>query len=140
MVGQLARFGIVGVVSTLAYVVLFAALRTTTGSQTANLVALLLTAIANTAVNRRFTFRVASGNPIRHQMQGLAVFLLALAVTSGSLALLTTLVAAPSRGLELAVVVLANALATLLRFVLLRSWVFRTVMTVPTSSRSGVPQ
>jgi putative flippase GtrA len=140
MVGQLGRFGLVGVASTLAYVVLFAALRTTTGSQTANFVALLLTAIANTAVNRRFTFRVATGNPVRHQVQGLAVFLLALAVTSGSLALLTTLVAAPTRGLELAVVVLANALATLLRFVLLRSWVFRTAMTVPPSSRSGVLQ
>jgi putative flippase GtrA/glycosyltransferase involved in cell wall biosynthesis len=126
MVGQLMRFAVVGVFSTLAYVLLFAALRTTTGSQTANLIALLLTAIVNTAVNRRVTFRVATGNPIRHQVQGLAVFLLALAVTSGSLALLAALTSTPSRGLELAVVIVANAVATLLRFVLLRAWVFRT--------------
>jgi putative flippase GtrA len=125
MVGQLMRFAVVGVFSTLAYVALFAALRTTTGSQTANLVALLLTAVVNTAVNRRVTFRVATGNPIRHQVQGLAVFLLALAVTSGSLALLAALTSTPSRGLELAVVIVANAVATLLRFVLLRAWVFR---------------
>jgi putative flippase GtrA/glycosyltransferase involved in cell wall biosynthesis len=126
MVGQLMRFAVVGVFSTLAYLVLFAALRTTTGTQSANLVALLLTAVVNTAVNRRVTFRVATGNPLRQQAQGLAVFLLALAVTSGSLALLAALVQAPSRHLELVVVIVANAIATLLRFVLLRAWVFRT--------------
>jgi putative flippase GtrA len=120
------RFAVVGVFSTLAYLVLFAALRTTTGTQSANLVALLLTAVVNTAVNRRVTFRVATGNPLRQQAQGLAVFLLALAVTSGSLALLAALVQAPSRHLELVVVIVANAIATLLRFVLLRAWVFRT--------------
>jgi putative flippase GtrA len=126
MVGQLMRFAVVGVFSTVAYLVLFAALRTTTGTQFANLVALLLTAVANTAVNRRVTFRVATGNPLRQQAQGLAVFSLALAVTSGSLALLAVLVQAPSRHLELVVVIVANAIATLLRFVLLRAWVFRT--------------
>ncbi len=125
MVGQLVRFGLVGVVSTLAYLVLFSALRGSTGAQTANLIALAMTAVANTAVNRRFTFQVRHGSPLRHQLQGFGVFLLALAVTSGSLALVAALTASTHR-IELVAVLLANALATLLRFVLLRAWVFRT--------------
>jgi putative flippase GtrA len=141
MVGQLMRFAVVGVVSTLAYVVLFAALRTTTDAQTANLLALLLTAVANTAVNRRVTFRVSTGNVLHQHAQGLGVFLLALGVTSGSLALLTALVSAPNRGLEVTVVVLANAFATALRFVLLRAWVFRPALsttTVPTTTTGAL--
>ena len=52
------RFAGVGVVSTLAYLLLFIALRARLGAQPANLVALLVTAVANTAVNRRLTFGV----------------------------------------------------------------------------------
>ena len=56
------------------------------GAQVANLVALLLTAVANTAANRRLTFGVRGrGGAARHQAQGLVVFALGLALTSGSL-------------------------------------------------------
>ncbi|MCW2576289.1 MAG: hypothetical protein JWR66_2319, partial [Modestobacter sp.] len=41
-------------------------------------------------------------------------------------AVLHALTATPARGTEVALLVVANALATLLRFVLLRGWVFRT--------------
>ena len=58
MVGQLVRFGIVGVVSTVAYALLYLLLHAVMGAQAANLMALLLTAIANTAANRAFTFGV----------------------------------------------------------------------------------
>ncbi len=123
---QVLRFGAVGAVSTLAYLGLFVALRPGVGAQAANLLALLVTAVANTAANRRLTFgvrgREAAG---RHQAQGLLVFGLGLALTSGSLALLHAGPAAPGRGVELAVVVAANLAATLLRFLLLRRWVFR---------------
>jgi hypothetical protein len=51
------------------------------------------------------------------------VFGLWLALTSGSLALLTSLTT-PGRALELAVLVAANLAATVLRFLLLRGWVF----------------
>ena len=55
----------------------------------ANVVALLLTAIANTAANRAYTFGVRGrARVVRHQGQGLAVFALAWALTSGSLAAL----------------------------------------------------
>ena len=58
LTGQLMRFAAVGVASTLAYLALYALLRTGVGPQTANLVALLVTAVANTAANRRLTFGV----------------------------------------------------------------------------------
>ena len=61
---------------------------------------------------------------VRHQAEGLVVFGLGLAVTSGSLAGLHALTATPSTGVELAVLVTANAVATVLRFVMLKSWVF----------------
>ncbi len=123
---QLVRFAAVGVVSTIAYLALFVLARPALGSQGANLVALLLTALANTAANRRLTFGVRGASGLgRHHAQGLLVFGVALAVTSGSLYSLHHWVADPHRGVELAVLVAANLVATAMRFVLLRSWVFR---------------
>jgi putative flippase GtrA len=122
---QLVRFGAVGVVSTLAYLLLFWFGRGPLGSQLANLVALLVTAVANTAVNRRFTFGITGqAGAGRHQAQGLVVFGLGLALTSGALGLLHAVSPVPHPGLELTVLVLANLAATVLRFVLLRGWVF----------------
>ena len=57
--GQAVRFAAVGVASTAAYLLLFMMLHGSLGAQAANLIALLLTAIGNTAANRRFTFGVA---------------------------------------------------------------------------------
>ena len=123
---QAVRFAGVGVLSTVAYLCLYVVLRGGMSAQAANITALLTTTIANTAVNRRFTFAVRGRrNAIRHQLQALAVFGVAIALTSGSLALLTTLVVHPPRLLEVSVLVLANLVATVLRFVLLRNWVFR---------------
>jgi putative flippase GtrA len=122
---QVVRFGAVGVVSTLAYLLLFTALRAGVGAQAANLIALLVTAVGNTAANRRFTFGIAgSGNAARHHLEGLTVFGIALTITSGSLGLLQVVAPVPHRGVELAVLVVANLLATAVRFVLLRGWVF----------------
>jgi putative flippase GtrA len=120
---QVVRFATVGVASTAAYLVLFMLLHGVIGAQVANLVALLVTAIGNTAANRRFTFGVA-GNAARHHVEGLIVFGIALAITSGALAGLHAFVDQPHRILEMSVLVLANLLATAVRFVLLRGWVF----------------
>ena len=124
MIGQLVRFGAVGVASTLAYLALFVLLRGQTGAQVANLVALLVTAVANTAANRRLTFRVIGSGHARDQAQGLAVFGLGLALTSGSLAVLHALAPSPARAVEIAVLVTANLMATVLRFVAMRVWMF----------------
>jgi putative flippase GtrA len=123
---QVVRFALVGVLSTLAYLLLFVLLRGTTGAQPANALALLTTAVGNTAVNRRYTFDVrGSSGALRQQGQGLAVFLAALALTSGSLTTLHALAPGAGRAAEVAVLVVANLVATALRFVLLRLWVFR---------------
>jgi putative flippase GtrA len=122
---QVVRFGTIGVISSAAYVVLFMLTQGSLGAQAANLIALLLTAIGNTAANRRFTFGIGGMADIgRHHFEGLVVFGIALAITSGSLAVLHTLVADPHHLIELVVLVLANLVATAVRFVLLRGWVF----------------
>ncbi|MFI9506734.1 glycosyltransferase [Nocardia sp. NPDC052566] len=125
MVGQLVRFAIVGVLSTLAYLLLYVVLQPFTGAQIANFGALLITAVANTAANRAFTFGVrGSSGVVAQQFQGLVIFGVGLALTSGSLFALHHWAPDAAVHLELAVLILANLLATLLRFVGLR-WVFR---------------
>lgn len=122
---QVLRFAGIGVVSTLAYALLYVLLRQGMAAQSANALALLLTAVGNTAANRRVTFEVRGrGRLARHHLQGLLVFTLALALTAGSITLLNR-VTTPGHGLELLVLTAANLTATVLRFVLLRSWVFR---------------
>ncbi|MDG9674357.1 glycosyltransferase family 2 protein [Micromonospora sp. DH14] len=118
---QLVRFAAVGLASTLAYLLLFVATRSLLGAQPANLLALLLTAVANTAANRRLTFGISGRRHAgRHHAQGLLAFALGLALTSGALAVLHAVSAVPARPVELAVLVAANLTATVLRFVLLR--------------------
>ncbi|WP_458690385.1 glycosyltransferase [Nocardia tengchongensis] len=125
MVGQLVRFGIVGVTSTLAYLLLYVVLQGITGAQAANFLALLITAIGNTAANRAFTFGVRGSNQaVSHHFQGLVIFGVGLALTSGSLFALHHWAPDAAVHLELLVLVVANLVATLLRFVGLR-WVFR---------------
>lgn len=122
---QPVRFAAIGVASTLAYVASYAVLRLGMPAQIANAIALLATAIANTAANRRLTFDIRGRtNALRHQLQGLGVFAVALAITSGSLTALHAIRSTPSRVAEVAVLVTANLVATALRFVMLRR-VFR---------------
>lgn len=122
---QVVRFGAIGVASTLAYIALFVVLQGEIGAQLANLSALLLTAIGNTAANRRFTFGVRGQSKLaRHHLEGLIVFGIALGITSGSLGILHATSASPHRLVELGVLIAANLLATVVRFVLLRGWVF----------------
>ncbi|WP_025158097.1 glycosyltransferase [Leifsonia aquatica] len=123
--GQVVRFGVVGVLSTVAYALLYLLLQTVVTAQVANFAALLITAVANTWANRRFTFGVSGPGMVRHQFQGLIVFGIAWALTSGSLLALHALAPAASARMQLIVLTVANLVATLIRFVLLRLWVFR---------------
>ncbi|MFJ6081182.1 glycosyltransferase [Streptomyces sp. NPDC092369] len=127
LAGQLTRFAAVGAVSSVGYVLLYVALRPETGGQAANALALLICALANTAANRRLTFGLRGrGGALRHQAQGLLVFTVGLALTSGSLTLLHRTTPTPARGTEIGVLVAANLAATLVRFLLFRAWVFPT--------------
>ncbi|MFP5372011.1 MAG: glycosyltransferase, partial [Actinomycetes bacterium] len=116
---QLIRFAVVGLLSTAAHVVIYVLLRDLVGAQVANLLALLLTAVANTAANRRLTFGIRGRvGVVRAQLQGLALIGLGLALTSGSLALLSATSPAAPRTAEVGVLLVANAAATALRFLL----------------------
>ncbi|MER8183349.1 glycosyltransferase [Kitasatospora sp. NPDC094015] len=122
---QLASFAVVGTLCTLAYVLLFLGLRQLVPALFANALALGLTAVANTAANRRFTFGVTGRrDALKHQLEGGAAFVLGLALSSGAIGLLHLLRPGAAHAAELAVLVVANALATLVRFLLLRIWVF----------------
>ncbi len=119
------RFALIGVASTLAYAAVYWVLRGPMSAQWANAMALLLTAVGNTAANRWFTFGVRGrSGRWRHQAQGLVVFAVGLAVTSGSLALLGAVAPGASHGVELVVLTVANIVATILRFLMYRAWVF----------------
>ncbi|WP_214412803.1 bifunctional glycosyltransferase family 2/GtrA family protein [Sphaerisporangium fuscum] len=119
---QLPSFVVIGAFCTLAYLALFWLLRGFLPAFTANAIALLVTAVANTAANRRFTFGVTgSAGALRHQIEGLVAFFVGLALTTGVLAVLP---GGASRLVELIGVIFANALATMVRFLLLRVWVF----------------
>jgi putative flippase GtrA len=123
--GELSRFALVGVASTVLYLLLFLALRAPLAPLVANAAALALSAVFNTAANRRFTFgRRGRAGLLTHHVQGLAVFGLCLALTTAALAGLDALAPGASRAVEVAVLVAANAAATLLRYFLLRLWVF----------------
>jgi putative flippase GtrA len=119
---QIASFAVVGIASTIAYVLLYLLLRGVISAQAANVASLLVTAVANTAANRRLTFGITGRqHAARHQVKGLIAFGIGLALTSGALAALP---AHTSRGLEVSVLVAANLVATVIRFVLYRTWVF----------------
>lgn len=122
---RLTRFLGIGVLSTIAYALLFLALAGTLGSAAASAVALTLTALANTAANRRLTFAIRGRERlVRHHLGGLVVFAIALALTDGSLAILHHLVAHPSRMLELTVLIAASLCATATRYAGMSTWVF----------------
>ena len=112
--------------STVVYALLFLVLAGAVDSAVASAVALALTAIGNTAANRRLTFGIRGRDGLaRQQAAGFLVFVLALGLTNGALSVLHDLDAHPPRLLEAAVLVLATLAATVTRYVALSSWVFR---------------
>jgi putative flippase GtrA len=131
----LTRFAGIGVASTLAYALLFLVLAGPLGSAGASATALAITAVANTAANRRLTFGVRGrAGLVRQQLAGLAVFVVALVLTNGALALTHQVDPHTPRLLEAAVLVLASAAATVTRYVALATWVFRPAPAGPTDA------
>lgn len=123
--GPLWRFLAIGVASTIAYALLYLSLRGALGADGANAVALALTAVANTQANRRWTFRIRGRSGlVRQHAAGALVYLIALGLTAGALDLLGRVERHPTRWLEVSVLVVAGAAATVTRYVALRTWVF----------------
>jgi putative flippase GtrA len=139
LAAPVARFLMVGVASTLAYAALFLALAGALGAGAASAVALAITAVANTAANRRLTFGVQGRERIlSDHAAGLLVFVLALALSSGALAVLHGVDRRPPHLLEVAVLVLSTLAATVTRYVALSTWVFRSARR--RHARFAVPQ
>jgi putative flippase GtrA len=114
----------IGLISTAAYTALYLLLRGELSAVNANAIALVTTALGNTAANRRFTFGVSGRRSLlRDHAAGLLAFAVGLVLTSGAVALLG--LAAPAAGhvAELAVLVTASVAATALRYVLLSRWI-----------------
>ncbi|QKG19283.1 bifunctional glycosyltransferase family 2/GtrA family protein [Actinomadura verrucosospora] len=125
MARQLPAFAVIGAVSTVAQLILFVLLRLAMGPLWANALSLVVTTIGNTAANRRFTFGVTGARrAFRQQLEGGAAFLLGLALSTGGLALLHAAAPGASRAVEVAALIAANAVATLVRFLLMRAWIF----------------
>jgi putative flippase GtrA len=121
----LTRFLAIGVLSTVAYALLYLLLRGPLGAAGANALALALTAVANTQANRRFTFAIRGrAGLVRQHAAGALVYLLALGLTGGALSLLQRLDPRPPQLLEVIVLVCASVLATVTRYAALRTWVF----------------
>lgn len=116
---------LVGIASTLAYGVLYVLLCGVFNPMAANALALVATALANTAANRRLTFGVRGREgALTHQAQGLLVFGAGLAITSGSLWILDWTTSTRHPLVEVTVLTVANLVVTVLRFLLMRTWIF----------------
>jgi len=122
---QIWRFAGVGAVSTLVHLGLFALFAGVLASaQVANTIALVLATMFNTAANRRWTFAVRGRrHAVRHQLQGLGLFVLTWAMSGLSLGLLHLVSPAAGSVLQTAAVGFANAATAVLRFVALRRWI-----------------
>lgn len=133
--GQLLPFAAIGVFSTLAYVAIYAILRAWLPAAGANAVALIVTAVGNTAANRRITFDVRGGDGmVRDQLVGLLAFGIALVITTVSVELLHATAPDAGRLAEIAVLVIANVAATAMRFLILRQALERHA-----GARPGLP-
>ncbi|MGE9807193.1 glycosyltransferase [Janibacter sp. G1551] len=135
------RFGIVGAATTVLHLALFALLTSGAigggvGSQTANVVALLLSTIVNTAANRRWTFGIRGpGSALRHHLQALGVFAVTWGLTAAALAGLHAFWGDAPTAVETVVVGVANVVSTVVKFAAMRAWIFaeRSVAASPAS-------
>lgn len=120
---QVVRFGLIGVASTVLNLALFAALDQVMARQPANLAALVVCTVLNTAANRFFTFGVRGrAGAARVQLQSLGLLAITWAATAFALLVLHRVAPSASTLWATATVAAGNAVATIVRFVLLRRW------------------
>lgn len=115
-----------GIVTTGVQELIFLAGRSLLGSVTANVVAIALTTLANTEFHRRVTFAQMRTSAMKLHLQSLGTFVFYASYGSIVLLLLREFVGAPSATLEAIVLAITSAVGGVLRFVVLRWWVFTT--------------
>jgi putative flippase GtrA len=122
---QLLRFAGVGLVSTLGYLFLFLAWRPMLGPLGANAVAMAIATLFNTSVHRELS-QTRDGQARRGRMLVVLTSLYGISVGLTTLALLVAGWIAPGALLlELVAITVANAVAAIFRFTVLRAWIFR---------------
>lgn len=118
---QTVTFALIGAVSTIVTLTLFLVLRDQLGAVLANVVGSTVATVVNFWANRRFTFgrRDASGR-WWHISGSVALYVFSLTLSSVALALLGGRLVT-----EVIVLVIGWGLAAMVRFVLLRTWIYR---------------
>ena len=137
---QLVRFVSIGAVSTVVFATLFLLLHGSVGAVAADVIALGVCTVLNTAANRRLTFDLRGrSSRVRQQLRGLVAALLPLALNLLALAVAAALGITEAVPLVL-VLTVANGVASLVKFVLLQHWVFVARPSVrPLAPRATAP-
>lgn len=136
---HLVLFSVVGGVATLLTLALYTAFRTWWPPLAANLVAIIISTLFNTEANRRLTFRGSTRSPALVHVQSFVVFCLYCGFTSVALFVLNVVADHPARWVELVVLLLASAVGSLGRFVLLSTWVFRARQPITPQKKEALP-
>ncbi len=121
---ELLRFAGVGTVSTVAYLALVVLVEPWLGIEPANVLAIVVCGLVNTAVHRRLVGRQAGGVSGSQLVVGATLLVVSLAATTAALAGARA-AGFDALGVELAALVAGNLVAAVARFGILRTWVFR---------------
>nr|WP_255426361.1 GtrA family protein [Pseudonocardia sp. C8] len=120
----MARYSVVAGAATGFNAALFLTVRPWLDAVPAGLVALVVTTAISTELNRRFAFGRARAHRLREWVQDVGTVAFYATYTSGVLLALHGLVEAPTPGQEATAIALASVGGGLLRFAVLRFWVF----------------
>lgn len=139
LVVQVLRYALVGGLGTGVNALIYLVLRTWVEPVPANLMSLVLSTIASTEANRRFTFGGAAVRLWRNYVQNGGTVLFYAFYSSTVLLLVAALVDNPSPTLEAACVAAASLLGGTGRFLVMRYWVFGVERSSTARSRSDAP-
>jgi putative flippase GtrA len=126
LLSQLIRYSVVGGLGTAVNAGLYLLTRLVLDAVPANLVALLLSTAVSTEVNRRFTFQGAAAHRWRVYVQDAGTVAFYAFYSTAVLLVLHEIVPGATPLEETAAVTLASVLGGLVRFAVLKAWVFRS--------------
>jgi putative flippase GtrA len=121
---QLLRYGLVGGLGTVVSALLYLLFRTWWDVVPANLAALVLSTVASTEANRRFTFGGTAVDRTREYLQNAGTVAFYALYSTAVLVLLGAVVDGPTALEESVAVAAASAVGGAVRFLVLRNWVF----------------
>ena len=121
---QLGRYVVVGGLGTALSALLYLLFRTSWDVVPADLAAIVLSTVASTEANRRFTFRGARPDRLREHLQSAGTVAFYALYSSAVLVVLGAVVDDVTALQESAAVVAASVVGGAVRFVVLRNWVF----------------